>query len=339
MHLLRHKNLLNIVAIVLCYVVLWGLNVHRLLSDYILFVIMCGLINAIMTVSLNLVTGFTGQFSIGHAAFMAVGAYTSAVMTKLVFHIGLSTPSPLREVFFLVSLLVGSLASAVVAYLIGIPTLRLKGDYLCIATLGFNQILVVLLNNLHVLGGPRGFIDIPKLSNLAWIMGFTVVSVAVISNYAHSIFGSQSMAVREDELAAESLGIDSTKYKINAFVLASFFAGAAGGLLAHLLQLAHPTQFTFLKSIEILLMLVVGGMGSVHGSILAALVLTMLPEVLRFSQDLRLVIYPLLLILFAVRNPLPYLRQQVAEVWEVKVKPVIVGHATILKRFFSGMLK
>ncbi|MBF0528777.1 MAG: branched-chain amino acid ABC transporter permease [Deltaproteobacteria bacterium] len=297
-------------AILLGYVLLRVLNSADLLSNYILFVIMGGLINAMMTVSLNVVTGFTGQFSIGHAGFMAIGAYVSGIFTQLIFQVTPETHFLLRQGIFLISLLAGSLAAAIVAYLIGIPTLRLKGDYLCIATLGFNQIVVVLLNNLDFVGGPRGFTGLPKLSNLAWIMAITAVSVIVMRNFIYSIHGSQCIAVREDEIAAESLRINTTRYKIIAFVLASFFAGTAGGLLAHLVQLAHPTQFTFLKSIDILLMLVIGGIGNIRGSIIAALALTLLPEVLRFSQDLRLVIYPIILIVFVIKNPLPYLKRK-----------------------------
>jgi len=316
MRFLTRKNIRSAAGILLAYVLLQGLNSAGLLSNYVLFIIMVALINAILTVSLNIITGFAGQFSIGHAGFMAVGAYVSAMFTRFVLNVGPDTPFVWREPAFLISLFAGSLAAALVAYLIGIPTLRLKGDYLAIATLGFNQVMVVLFNNLDFVGGPRGFTGIPKLSDLTWVAGLTVVSVLIMRNFVRSIYGSQCVAVREDEIAAESLGVDVTRYKILAFTLASFFAGTAGGLLAHLLQLAHPSQFTFLKSIDILLMLVVGGMGSIPGSIISALVLTVLPEMLRFSQDLRLVIYPVLLIVFVIKNPLPYLRRVTAQIQE-----------------------
>ena len=311
MSLFRRKNLVTLVAITLVYALVQILSGSGILSDYLLFILLVGIINAIMVVGLNVITGFTGQFSIGHAAFMAIGAYVSGICSRFVFHIGPETPVFIREPAFLASLLVGSLAAALAAYLIGIPTLRLKGDYLCIATLGFNQIVVVILNNLEFVGGPRGFTDIPLISNFTWIFVVAVVSIVLMKNFVKSIHGDQCVAIREDEIAAESLGVNSTRYKVLAFVIASFFAGTAGGLLVHLVQLAHPSQFTFLKSIDILLYLVVGGLGSIWGSIVAALLLTFLPEVLRFSQELRLILYPLILIIFVVKSPLPFINRMV----------------------------
>ncbi len=302
---LRRKNVRTAALLLLAFALLQGFNSAGLLTNYILFVIMVGLINAILTVSLNVITGFTGQFSIGHAGFMAIGAYTAGMCTKLVFQVGPDSPFWIREPAFLVSLLAGGAAAGLIAFLIGIPALRLRGDYLAIATLGFNQVVVVVFNNLDFVGGPRGFTGLPKLTNFVWVAAVTAVSVWVMHNLIHSIHGSQCIAIREDELAAESLRVDSTRYKSLAFVVSSFFAGIAGGLLAHLLQLAHPSQFTFLKSIDILLMLVVGGMASIPGSIVAAITLTILPEFLRFSQDLRLVIYPVILIVFVLYNPVP----------------------------------
>ncbi len=315
MQFLTRKNGIYTIATLLTYALLQGLNSAGLLSNYVLFIVMVGLTNAILTVSLNVITGFTGQFSLGHAGFMAIGAYVSAMFSKLIFDIGPATPFAMREPTFLASLLAGALAAALAAYLIGIPTLRLKGDYLAIATLGFNQVVIVLFNNLDFVGGPRGFTAIPKLTNFTWVTLLTVGSVLVMRNFVWSIYGSQCVAIREDEVAAESLGVNTARYKNLAFTLASFFAGLAGGLLAHLLQLAHPSQFTFLKSIDILLMLVVGGMASIPGSIIAAIALTILPEVLRFSQDLRLVIYPVILIIFVLYNPLPRIKHITDQVW------------------------
>ncbi|MGE5485422.1 MAG: branched-chain amino acid ABC transporter permease [Ignavibacteriales bacterium] len=280
-----------------------------MISPYLMFVIMTGLCNAVLAASLNLVTGVTGQFSLGHAGFMAVGAYVSAYLTKVVFQIGAWNNTAAQAAAFLFCLVTGAAAAAMVAYLVGVPILRLRGDYLCIATLGFNQIVVVILNNLAVVGGPRGFTGIAKLSSAPWILGLTAVSILLIHRYVHSVFGNQCVAVREDEIAAESLGVSSSRHKTRAFVIGSFFAGLAGGMLAHLVQLAHPSQYTFLKSIEILLMVVVGGMGSIAGSVVAAIGLTLLPELLRFSQDLRLVIYPLMLIIFVSRDPSDLLKR------------------------------
>lgn len=306
---LKRKNVITAVALICAFALLQGLNSAGLLTDYILSIITIGLINSILVVSLNLITGFTGQFSLGHAGFMAIGAYVSAIFTKFIFGISINSPFWLREPAFFISLMIGGLAAGAVAFLVGIPALRLKGDYLAIATLGFNQVVVVVLNNLDFVGGPRGFTGLEKLTTFPWVAILAAASVLVMYNFVHSIFGSQCIAVREDEIAAESLRVDTTKYKTLAFTLSSFFAGLAGALLAHQLQLAHPSQFTFLKSIDILLMLVVGGMGSIPGSIIAAVILTILPEFLRFSQDLRLVIYPVILIVFVLYNPVPRLQR------------------------------
>ncbi len=286
------------------------LDRFQVVSPYIMFVLMVGLCNVILTLSLNLITGITGQFSLGHAGFMAVGAYISAFLTKAVFHLKPGAGFFSGTVLFLLSLMIGALAAAVIAFFLGLIILRLTGDYLCIATLGFNQIVVVALNNLDFLGGPRGFYGIPKLSNLWSLIFLAWISVVFISRYIHSSRGRNCEAILGDEIAAESLGIDSLKVKLHALVIGCFFAALAGGMLVHLIQLAHPTQYTFIKSIEILLMVVVGGMGSIVGSVIAGIGLTVLPELLRFSQDLRLILYPLLLIIFISRDPLKYLQRR-----------------------------
>jgi branched-chain amino acid transport system permease protein len=307
---LSRKNLITLSILLVVFVLLELFTANGLISGYLLFIIMIGLIYSILVVSLNVITGFTGQFSIGHAAFMAIGAYSSAVFTKLVFNIGTGTPILLRESEFLVSILMGSIVSAIAALFIGLPTLRLKGDYLCIATLGFNQIIIVILNNLDIVGGPRGFTNIPKLSTLPWIFFITVISIAIMSNFTRSIHGSLCLAVREDEVAAESLQINTTNIKVRAFLIGSFFAGTAGGLFSHLEQLAYPNQFSFLVSINILVMMVIGGAANIPGSIIAAMGLTLLPELLRFSQNLRLLLYPILLIIFMLKNPIVWIRKK-----------------------------
>ncbi|HON34360.1 MAG TPA: branched-chain amino acid ABC transporter permease [Synergistales bacterium] len=277
-----------------------------LASSYVMFILMVGLCNVVLTVSLNLITGVTGQFSLGHAGFMAVGAYLSAYLSKMVFGLSSSGSGPASSLLFFACLLCGAALAAGVAFLLGGIILRLTGDYLCIATLGFNQIVVVALNNLEIVGGSRGFYGIPKLSTLTGLLILTWFAVIVISRYVNSVKGRNCEAILGDETAAESLGVDSFKVKLHSFVTGCFFAALAGGMLIHLLQLAHPTQYTFIKSIEILLMVVVGGMGNVAGSVISGMVLTILPEALRFSQDLRLVLYPLILIIFISRDPSRY---------------------------------
>lgn len=284
-----------------------GVSHFGLVSSYVLFVLMVGLCNVILAVSLNLITGITGQFSLGHAGFMATGAYISAYLSKVIFNI---TPTGFDiSTFFLyfVCIFAGAIVGGGIAFVLGSIILRLTGDYLCIATLGFNQIVVVALNNLQIVGGPRGFYGIPKLSSMWSILLLTWFSVIFISRYLDSVRGRNCEAVLNDEVAAESLGIDVFRVKLHSFATGCFFAALAGGILIHLTQLAHPTQYTFIKSIEILLMVVVGGMGNIAGSVIAAIALTILPEALRFSEDLRLILYPLILIIFISRNPFRYL--------------------------------
>lgn len=248
-------------------------------------------INIILTSSLNLINGYTGQFSIGHAGFMAVGAYTSALIS-----IYLGWP-------FLLALLVAAVFAAVVGVAIGLPTLRLRGDYLAIATLGFGEIVRVLILNLPFTGGPRGLPGIPPKTTFFWVEAFVVLTLIVIRNIKHSSHGRALVSIREDEVASEAMGIDTTKYKVLAFAIGAGFAGLAGGLFAHFQMFIDPKSFSFLKSIEILVMLVLGGMGSLTGSVVAATVLTVLPEALRGAAQYRMVVYSALLVLLMPIRP------------------------------------
>ena len=287
-----------------------GLLLPRVLNPYQFQILMlCG-INVILAVSLNLVNGFTGQFSIGHAGFMAVGAYVSAMFSLYVGHAwalelaaigmpaGVAQGTPL-----LVALLLGGGASALAGYLVGLPSLRLRGDYLAIVTLGFGEIIRVIITNVNAVGGARGLPDIPPWTTFFWV-GVGVVAVVALSvNLANSTHGRALFAIRDDEVAAEALGVDTTRYKVLAFVIGAFFAGVAGGLFAHYLTYLNPNTFTFIKSIEIIAMVVLGGLGSVTGSVLAAIILTLLPEVLRPIKDFRMVIYALMLIVLMITRP------------------------------------
>jgi len=282
----------------------------RLLNPYYVQVVMlCG-INVILAVSLNLINGFTGQFSIGHAGFMAIGAYASAMITlhggsawaaKLAaagLPAGLAHAGPL-----LIALLGGGLLAALAGYLVGLPSLRLRGDYLAIVTLGFGEIIRVLILNINAVGGPRGLPGIPGWANFFWVGAGVVVVILVARHLATSTHGRALFAIRDDEVAAEALGVDTTRYKVLAFVIGAFFAGVAGGLFAHYLSYLNPNSFTFLKSIEVVAMVVLGGMGSVSGSVLAAIVLTLLPEVLRPVKNYRMVLYSLMLIVLMITRP------------------------------------
>ena len=267
--------------------------------------VLCGL-NAILAMSLNLVNGITGQFSIGHAGFMAVGAYTSAAFTVYavprLFGLdpaagGLTSVGP-----FLCAILIGGGCSAVAGFLVGLPSMRLRGDYLAIVTLGFGEIIRVAILNIDAVGGARGFAGVPHLTNLAWVLGAALLTFITIRNLMRTYHGRAFLAIREDEIAAESLGVPTTRYKVTAFVIAAFFAGVAGALFAHYTYL-HTNSFTFMKSIEVIVMVVLGGMGSLSGSLLGATLLTALPEALRFASADRLIIYSFLLIILMIARP------------------------------------
>ena len=301
------KRLLGLVAVLAALVAL-NVLLPRVTNPYHFQVLMLVGINIVLAVSLNLVNGFTGQFSIGHAGFMAVGAYTSAMFTiQLGKPLAASLPllpDPLAQgLALMMGLVAGGLVAAGAGWLVGLPSLRLRGDYLAIVTLGFGEIIRVLLLNIDAIGGARGLSNIPTYANFFWVYGAVVVVVVVAVRLAHSTHGRALFAIRDDEVAAEALGVDTTRYKVLAFVLGAFFAGVAGGLFAHFLSYLNPSSFTFLKSIEIIAMVVLGGMGSITGSVLAAIVLTLLPEVLRPVKDFRMVIYSLMLILLMITRP------------------------------------
>jgi branched-chain amino acid transport system permease protein len=241
------------------------------------------LIFVILAISLNLINGITGQFSLGHMGFAAVGAYVSGTLTTLVFQLNPHTPG--NGILFALCIIVGGLGAAVVGFLIGFPSLRLKGDYLAIVTLGFGEVIRTILNNISYVGGPRGLLGIPKFSTFFTIFMFTFLTIVLLRNLVVSSHGRAMLSIRENELASELIGVDTTRYKVLGFVIGAFFAGIGGGLLAHLLQIAHPTQYGFYASALILIMVYAGGMGSLTGSVLAAFSLTFLTEGLRVGID------------------------------------------------------
>jgi len=262
-------------------------------------------INVILAVSLNVVNGFTGQFSIGHAGFAAVGAYTAAKITTAMQGaqiIGLSAGVS-DQVVFLVALLAGMVTAAVAGLLVGMPSLRLRGDYLAIVTLGFNEIIRVIIENTPFLGQATGISGLPRLTSVVWVGAGAIATISMARRLVGSTHGRALLAIREDEVAAEAMGVDTTGYKVRAFVIASAFAGLAGGLLVHLIQLCTPRSFTFVKSIEVVVMVVLGGLGSITGSVLAAFILTVALEALREFQQYRMVVYALLLIALMLLRP------------------------------------
>ncbi len=271
------------------------------LPDYWYFVLVVAGINIILAVSLNIVNGFTGQFSIGHAGFMAVGAYTAA---KIVMSTrGLASTGTGEQLIFLGALVAGMLTAAIAGFLVGMPSLRLRGDYLAIVTLGFNEIIRVIIENSEFLGQATGISGLPKLTTLVYVGLGVAVTMMVAVRLLHSTHGRALLAIREDEVAAEAMGVDTTGYKVRAFVIAAALAGLAGGLLVFYLQLCTPKSFTFIKSIEVVAMIVLGGLGSVSGAFLTAAVLTILLETLRGFAEYRMVAYSLLLIFFMLGRP------------------------------------
>jgi branched-chain amino acid transport system permease protein len=260
-------------------------------------------INVILAVSLNLINGYTGQFSLGHAGFMAVGAYAAAVVTtnfgaKLLPWVGGQT-----WILFPLALYAGGLMAAIAGLLVGVPSLRLKGDYLAIVTLGFGEIIKVIFQNVDAIGGARGMIGIPAYTNIFWTFSIVALTIYVTWALVHSTFGRGFIAVNDDEVAAEAMGVNTTKYKIIAFVVGAFFAGLAGGIYAHFKQYLAPNGFDFNKSIEIVVMVILGGMGNNVGVIVAAILLTVLTETLRRFGDYRMVLYSALLIVLMLTRP------------------------------------
>ncbi len=270
------------------------------INPYYFQVIMYIGINIVLATSLNLINGYAGQFSLGHAGFMALGAYSAAVITTA---LRVAPHDMSRFVILPGALLAGGCIAAAAGLLVGIPSLRLRGDYLAITTLGFGEIIRVVIQNLEFLGGARGFVGIPKLVNFFWVYGTVAVVIFVVSNLVNSTYGKGFLAVRDDEVAAQAMGINTTKYKVVAFVTGAFFAGIAGGLYANFVSYINPQQFSFIKSIEIVVMVIVGGMGSIVGVTLAAVILTVLPEALRGVAEYRMVLYSLLLVVIMISRP------------------------------------
>ena len=288
-------NVIILVLVLALYILLSVLISANIINPYYSGILTMVCINVILAVSLNLATGFLGQLVLGHAGFMSVGAYSAALFTM---YSGLPT-----VVSFPLALLVGGIVATAFGVIIGVPALRLKGDYLAILTLGFGEIIRVLILAMPFTGGAAGLSGIPLLTTFTYVFIIAIITVAVIFAFIHSRHGRAVIAIREDEIAAEAAGIHTTYYKLLAFVLAAFFAGIAGGLYAHHIGVLDPSKFDFNYSVEILIMVVLGGMGSITGSIVAAIVLTLLPELLRGFSEYRMLIYSVILICVMLFKP------------------------------------
>lgn len=288
-------------------------------SYYLQVLIFIG-INVILAASLNLINGYAGQFSLGHAGFMAIGAYTAAWLStehggSLLKLCGGANAGSIALLFLLV-LLGGGLAAALAGLIVGVPSLRLKGDYLAIVTLGFGEIIRVIIQNTDAVGGPRGYSGIAGYTTLFWTWSIAAVTIYLVVSLIDSTYGRGFLTVRDDEIAAESVGVNTTRYKVTAFVIGAFFAGVAGGLYAHSTTYINPSGFDFQKSIEIVIMVILGGMGSTAGVVFAAILLTLLLEYLRFVSGYewlpeivrriaqnRMIIYSLVLIALMLLRP------------------------------------
>lgn len=338
-------------------VAVFGLFIDQTANDYVKLIMLFACMNIVFALGLNLVNGFTGQFSIGHAGFMALGAYTSAYLStkpEIVAGIHLTFLPPSFDFLnYMIYAVSGGLVAAAAGYFVGLPSLRLRGDYLAIVTLGFGEIIRVLLLNTQTLGGARGMYGIPAMTGInlgelgplgvvkisKFYAGFlfssfwVVISFIVLWRMVRSVHGRAFLSIREDEIAAEAMGIDTTSVKVRAFVISSFFAGISGSMFAHSTQYLNPSTFSFTKSVDAIIMIVLGGMGSLTGSVFAAIIITIVPEfvlrpikehcatlldhgiaaqwsdwaihTIRFfaETDLRLVIYSLALILFMIARP------------------------------------
>ncbi|SES08887.1 branched-chain amino acid ABC transporter permease [Psychrobacillus sp. OK032] len=279
-----------IIAAVIVYAVVQFLISNGMMNQFYSNTLIFISINIILAVSLHLVIGITGQFSIGHAGFLAVGAYISAIVTMK-----LHLP-------FIVAILVGGIVAALAGLVVGIPSLRLKGDYLAIATLGFAEIIRIVFLNIDAVGGAAGM-QVSHLTTWTYAFVCLVITILVIVNFTNSRHGIASISVRENEIASDAMGINTTYYKVIAFSIGSFFAGVAGALYSHNFYIIQPSQFGFLKSFDILIFVVLGGLGSLSGAVLSAILLTVVSTYLQGYPETRMIIYSLVLILVMLYRP------------------------------------
>ena len=291
MNSLQKNDLKMLVFALVIYGIIMGLTSAGMLSAFWQLNLIFAGINIILAASLNLINGYTGQFSLGHAGFMAVGAYVGVVLTTNF------------QMAFPVAILAGGVTAGLLGALIGLPTLRLRGDYLAIATLGLGEIVRIVIINVPYVGGAAGFKGIPHHTDFTWVFCLMLVTLFIIKNFVNSRHGRACLAIRENEIAAESMGVNTTRYKVLAFSIGAFFAGVAGVLFGHNMYILSPASFTFMQSFNILIMVVMGGLGSMTGSIAGALVVTFLSAALASFPNARMIIYALALILLMFYRP------------------------------------
>jgi len=288
-----------------------GLGVQAGLIEYVQRIVLLAGINIILAVGLNLINGTTGQFSIGHAGFMAVGAYATAFFgVKLAPSVtaALGAGAVANGVVFNLALLVGALFAGIAGLAVGVPSLRLKGDYLAIVTLGFGEIIRLLFNNTKALGSATGYFGddpagLPPYTNFFWVFFWVVVIITIVRNITLSQTGRSLIAIREDEIAAEAMATPTTRLKVTAFTVSAATAGIAGGLFAHMQSGIRPEDFKFEKSIDMIVMIIIGGLGSISGAVIGGIFLAVTLELMRDLQEYRLVLYALLLVIIMIVRP------------------------------------
>ncbi|HFU4011926.1 TPA: branched-chain amino acid ABC transporter permease [Streptococcus suis] len=287
-------NLIWLAFLALGFALLQGLVAAGVLNFYYVQIVQQIGINIILAVGLNLIVGFSGQFSLGHAGFMAIGAYAVGIIGKMM-------PS---YAGFGIALVVGMLVAGLIALLVGLPTLRLKGDYLAIATLGVAEIIrILIINGGSLTNGAAGIMSIPLFTNWQLVYVFVVITTILTVNFLRSPMGRSTIAVREDEIAAESVGVNPTFVKVTAFVIGAMTAAIAGGLHAGYVGTIVPKDFAFMNSVNVLIIIVLGGLGSITGSFVAAIVLGILNVFLKSYADISMIIYSLALILLMIFRP------------------------------------
>lgn len=299
------SNMIWAVIILVSFAIVTLLMQLGIINSYFESTLFTICINIILAVSLNLIVGICGQFSLGHAGFMAIGAYSAGIVTRMMPNCG----------GMALGILIGFAISAVAALIVSIPTLRLKGDYLAIATLGFSEIIRICIQNMKITNGAAGLTGIPKLTTWPILFVAMVLSIIVCTNFIRSAPGRACRAINDDEIAAEAMGVNTTKYKVAAFVVGALIASLAGSLFANYFYVLNPNQFTFNKSIDILVMVVFGGMGSISASVIAAVVIGILNMYLQQFTDLRMIIYGAALVLMMIFRP-----QGILGSWEVSIE-------------------
>ena len=293
------------------FLLIWILLRVGILNSYYESTIFTICINIILAVSLNLIVGICGQFSLGHAGFMAIGAYSAGIVTRMIpSYFGLA-----------LGILIGFGITILAGLVVSIPTLRLRGDYLAIATLGFSEIIRICIQTMKITNGAAGLTGIPKLTTWPLLFICMVLSIIICTNFVRSAPGRAARAINDDEIAAEAMGINTTKYKVAAFVVGAMLASLAGSLFANYFYVLNPNQFTFNKSIDILVMVVFGGMGSMSASVIAAIVIGILNMYLQQFADIRMIIYGAALVLMMIFRP-----QGILGTWEVSIERWLTKH-------------